>query len=150
MFRAELQIPLSGAFLILTRFFLPDFRITVGTNHSQNFNRIVLVVKVEMSHVREFLNKHTSDFFVTNGVNLRFFIKRVNMPDSRFLKSFAKSRLSFVIPISYFLYIGKGFRINLYLVFFHQDLSVFLASSQFKSLSGSFLTLSKRSITNFW
>lgn len=135
---------------MLAGFFLPDFGVAVGADYGQYFHRIVFIVNVEMSHIRKFLNQDTAYFFVPNSINLRVFAQCFDLLNCCSLEPSTKSGLLFGALVGNFLDIGKGFRFNFYFVPFHQALSVFLVSSQSKSRSGFFLTLSKRSITSFW
>jgi len=95
----------------------------------------------------EFINQHTSDLFISDGINLRFPFKLVYLSNGIFFKLCTKIRFDLIIPMSNLLNIGNGFWFNADNVFPYYSLNIFFASSQSTSLSGFLRTLSNRSIT---
>src|SRR6056297_359357 len=81
---------------------------------------------------------------------MRVFLKGIDLLYGCFLKPSTEAFLLVIVPVGDLLDIIQGIRVNFDRVFFHQALSVFLASSQSISLSGFFLTLLNRSMTSFW
>ena len=139
--------PLRRAFVLLIDSFCPYFRISAGTENCHHFYRFVILVNEEMYHIRKFLHDGATDLPVAYSVYLRVFAQGINLPYNCFPESFAKPFLRQIVPVDNIPDVRQGFGFDFHPEFFHQAYSVFLTSSQSKSLSGSSLTLSKRSIT---